>query len=64
MTMARPERQSAVDEIDVAVAEAIQACDGDLHEAIASLIRAQRVMDAERNAFVSAGYERRRLSDR
>ncbi|WP_156418001.1 hypothetical protein [Aureimonas sp. AU4] len=53
-----------MDEIDVAVAEAIQACDGDLHEAIASLIRAQRVMDAERNAFVSAGYERRRLSDR
>ncbi|MBB3952610.1 hypothetical protein [Aureimonas jatrophae] len=59
--MATPERQTAVDEIDVAVAEAIQACGGNVHETIASLIRAQRAMDEERDANVSAGYERRRL---
>ncbi|SDO75827.1 hypothetical protein SAMN05192530_11282 [Aureimonas jatrophae] len=61
MLMATPERQTAVDEIDVAVAEAIQACGGNVHETIASLIRAQRAMDEERDANVSAGYERRRL---
>ncbi|MBB3952702.1 hypothetical protein [Aureimonas jatrophae] len=64
MTMATPERQSVIEEIDVAVAEAIQACGGDVHETIASLIRAQRAMDEERDAKISAGYERRRLRDR
>lgn len=59
--MAEARRQSAVDEIDVAVAEAIQACGGDAREAVASLIRAQWAMDEERRAAVSAGYERRAL---
>lgn len=54
-------RQSAVDEIDVAVAEAIQACGGDAREAVAALIRAQWAMDREREATVSAGYVRREL---
>jgi len=62
--MAQEQRQSAVTEIDIAVMEAIQSCGGDVHETIASLIRAQRAMDDERNANVSAGYERRSLRDR
>ena len=50
-----------VAEIDVAVAEAIQACGGDMRAAIEGLIRAQWRMDEEREATVSAGYVRRRL---
>jgi len=57
--MAQEQRPSAMAEIDVAVAEAIQACGGDMREAIAGLIRAQWAMDQEREASVSAGYVRR-----
>lgn len=59
--MMQARRQSVIDEIDVAVAEAIQACGGDMRETIASLIRAQWAMDRERGATVSAGYVRREL---
>lgn len=58
--MGEAKRESVVDEIDVAVAEAIQACGGDMRAAIAGLIRAQWQMDREREATVSAGYVRRR----
>ena len=61
--MGEKRRQSAVDEIDVAVAEAILACGGDAREAVASLIRAQWQMDRECEATVSAGYVRRRLCE-
>lgn len=54
-------RQSVVDEIDVAVTEAIQACGCDIRVAIAGLIRAQWAMDRERDAILSAGYVRREL---
>lgn len=59
--MSEIRRQSVVEEIDIAVAEAIQACGGDAREAVAGLIRAQWEMDRELEATVSAGYIRRRM---
>lgn len=43
--MSETRRVSAVDEIDVAVAEAIQACGGEMRATIEGLIRAQWRMD-------------------
>lgn len=59
--MGEAKRESVVDEIDVAVAEAIQVCGGDMRAAIAGLIMAQWAMDREREETVSAGYVRRRM---
>ena len=60
-TTVAPRRRSKVEEIDVAVAAAIQACGGDMRATIAGLIRGQWAMDEERAATVSVGYVRRKL---
>lgn len=59
--MAQVQRESVVNENDVALAEAIQACGGGTHETMASPIRAQRAIQSEKAATVSAGYARREL---